>query len=212
MSDALAVELIEILPELIVEQRAIAGTIVLIFYEFVITFEREVVLFWNQELSRTTALFLLNRYISLLKYPFTLAVFNFVHALQTSRVMIVSRSCAILGDFVVVVVTWVKTFQSWREASAAHLRTSLSGMVLRDGSVYFTVLLTLNVLHIVLDLTTEYNFVLSAFEEPVTSIIIARLMINLREADRSVYTTDAGDLPSLQFEESCSRRAQGPEA
>ncbi|KAH9848931.1 hypothetical protein C2E23DRAFT_738448, partial [Lenzites betulinus] len=45
----------------------------LMLYEISITFDREVELFWGMPFTRTTLIFLLNRYISLMKYPVALA-------------------------------------------------------------------------------------------------------------------------------------------
>lgn len=48
-------------------------------------------------------------------------------------VLILTRASAILGDAIVIGVTWFKTFRGWRAAVDANMRVSLSEMVLRDG-------------------------------------------------------------------------------
>ena len=42
-------------------------------YELLITLDGEVNLFWSAAFTKTTALFLLNRYTSLIKYPVEIA-------------------------------------------------------------------------------------------------------------------------------------------
>ncbi|KAI0636374.1 hypothetical protein C8Q77DRAFT_1154324 [Trametes polyzona] len=57
---------------LLVQEASVAAMFALLSYELLITFDREVEYFWSMPFSRTTVLFLLNRYISLPKYPVTL--------------------------------------------------------------------------------------------------------------------------------------------
>ncbi|KAI0658726.1 hypothetical protein C8Q70DRAFT_916552, partial [Cubamyces menziesii] len=45
----------------------------LMLYELLITLDGEVNLFWSAAFTKTTALFLLNRYMSLIKYPVEIA-------------------------------------------------------------------------------------------------------------------------------------------
>lgn len=47
----------------------------LLLYELTLAFDREVGLFWNAPFTWTTVLFLLNRYVSLAKYPVTLMTY-----------------------------------------------------------------------------------------------------------------------------------------
>lgn len=48
-------------------------------------------------------------------------------------VLILTRASAILGDAIVIGVTWFKTFRGWRAAVDANMKVSLSEMILRDG-------------------------------------------------------------------------------
>ncbi|EIW51892.1 uncharacterized protein TRAVEDRAFT_176091, partial [Trametes versicolor FP-101664 SS1] len=66
---AAATYLIDYYRTTLVEKSSMAGMLALMLYELCITFDREAGLFWNMPFSRTTAIFLLNRYSSLLKYP-----------------------------------------------------------------------------------------------------------------------------------------------
>ncbi|KAI0636373.1 hypothetical protein C8Q77DRAFT_1154323 [Trametes polyzona] len=68
---------------------------------------------------------------------------------------------------------------------------SLSHMLIRDGSIYFGVLLGLNVLHVASALTTAFSGSIAYYEEPLVAIIISRIMLNLREADK--YARGSGD-------------------
>ncbi|KAI0647410.1 hypothetical protein C8Q79DRAFT_625838 [Trametes meyenii] len=99
------------------------------------------------------------------------------------RLTIVSRGCLILSYFLVLGVTWVKTYGSVRLARENHLDISLSLMtvLLRDGSIYFTIWTILNALHI-LGVYVEPIEYLTIFTDAITSILVAHFILNLREA------------------------------
>ncbi|KAI0701663.1 hypothetical protein C8Q76DRAFT_802626 [Earliella scabrosa] len=71
-------------------------------------------------------------------------------------------------------------------------------------TAYFVILLTLNVLHIVVRKTAQENYI-TTFEEPLTSILISRFIMNLREVDytdRNGTAADTDEGPSrLDFAE-----------
>ncbi|KAI0672862.1 hypothetical protein C8Q78DRAFT_685048 [Trametes maxima] len=97
-------------------------------------------------------------------------------------VTIISRGCLILSYLLVLGVTWVKTYGSVRLARENHLDISLSLMtvLLRDGSIYFTIWTILNTLHIA-GVYVEPIRYLTIFTDAITSIIVAHFILNLRE-------------------------------
>ncbi len=52
---------------------------------------------------------------------------------------IASRTCAIVGDLVVLVITWYSTFgiRKLKTAAEMPMRTSLTDALLKDGTLYF---------------------------------------------------------------------------
>jgi hypothetical protein len=44
-----------------------------------------------------------------------------------------TRGSSILGDVIVVAITWAKTFKQWREGKRLNVHTSISTLLLRDG-------------------------------------------------------------------------------
>lgn len=52
-------------------------------------------------------------------------------------VSMVTHTCAIATDLLVVVLTWIKTFEIKRVAAGLRLKTSLTTLLLRDGTLYF---------------------------------------------------------------------------
>ncbi|PSS05552.1 hypothetical protein PHLCEN_2v3722 [Hermanssonia centrifuga] len=59
-------------------------------------------------------------------------------SLPASILITLGTSIALsLGDALVLAVTWVKTARNWTEGARIGMRTPLSTMLLRDGTVYF---------------------------------------------------------------------------
>ncbi|RPD56902.1 hypothetical protein L226DRAFT_615314 [Lentinus tigrinus ALCF2SS1-7] len=114
------------------------------------------------------------------------------------RVILVSRVPLIVADILLIFITWTKvgsrdTLRGIRESK----RLSLSDILLRDGTLYFVVLLILNVLHLAFSLSAvagngQESF-LTAFTTPITAILISRFLLDLREANRAVMKLDPDD-------------------
>ncbi|OBZ72798.1 hypothetical protein A0H81_07334 [Grifola frondosa] len=100
--------------------------------------------------------------------------------------VISSRTCLIASDALVLAVTWSKTYQLRKAAQQAQVKASLLTLLLRDGTIYFVVLLILNALHIVFNFVEQVPFV-SIFADAFTSILISRFILNLREVDIHVH-------------------------
>ena len=48
----------------------------LVYYDYMITLDREVSLIWGQRFTAASTLFILNRYVALLKYPVYIAALS----------------------------------------------------------------------------------------------------------------------------------------
>ncbi|OSC96461.1 hypothetical protein PYCCODRAFT_1441057 [Trametes coccinea BRFM310] len=258
--------------------------LVLVLYEYVVTFADEIELFWKGKASSASVMFFLNRYLTLLGYlaaapgtyhPITdivncrcrLTIVMFqgtdllryfpqaafsslrVYALSdrkkwpagfvfllfmgpvganlstlqwlhisnspppvgcvSSVMTIISRSCAIAADFLVVTVTWWKTRKSLKLYRQANLKTTYGSLILRDGmtvrcSCKVRSLLTLNVLHLALTLlayTQEQEYIsvsyMPIFTSPITSILVSRFLLNLRQVDRLSANPMGSEQPSF---------------
>ncbi|KAL1941116.1 hypothetical protein VTO73DRAFT_7328 [Trametes versicolor] len=115
---------------------------------------------------------------------------------QVLAVTIVSRTCLIAADLLVMIVTWRAT-RSARGLSGVE-RWSFAKTLLRNGTVYFFVLLLLNTLHLTFAMLS-YNeaFVnvsyVTIFTEPVTAVLVSRFLLDLQETNQAV-TEDASDM------------------
>ncbi|OSD04337.1 hypothetical protein PYCCODRAFT_1466298 [Trametes coccinea BRFM310] len=234
----------------VVEEHCDIAAFALIFYEYIITINREVAFIWNRKLTGATILFVLNRYLALLKYPIYIVglhckAINILAMLlellpyfvwfsfSTLRVYAISRQnwrmallvavpgcmplasnvylytqsstanyplpigciwlnsipvnidkSAIVTDVVVLIVTWWQTYSLRRLAAQTSMQVSLATLLVRDGTIYFLVLLVMNTCHIAFSLTGRFTYTIT-FEEPLTTILISRFLLNLREASTS---------------------------
>ncbi|CAL1698806.1 unnamed protein product [Somion occarium] len=113
-------------------------------------------------------------------------------------ISVFNRVFAIGLDAFILILTWAKTAGIMRSLASVHIRTSLTTMLLRDGTVYFAFLLVLNVANLV---AISYNIfgALPALTDVVTSILITRFLLNLR----GVYSSN-GATTSFDFDKSMS--------
>ncbi|OCH91914.1 hypothetical protein OBBRIDRAFT_791776 [Obba rivulosa] len=93
-----------------------------------------------------------------------------------------TRVAVIMSDLIVLLVTWSKTYAMKREADHLKMKTPLVSMLLLDGTVYFLVLLALNVLQIAATTTNVFVDTANFFITPISSIIISYFLLNLRQA------------------------------
>ncbi|KAI0711945.1 hypothetical protein C8T65DRAFT_739401 [Cerioporus squamosus] len=117
---------------------------------------------------------------------------------ENYAVIIISRVPLIVADVLLIYITWAKldsrgALRDMRQSK----RLSLSDVLFRDGTMYFVVLLILNVLHLVLSATaiatnSESSYV-SYFTGPLTATLISRFLLDLQEVNQAVVRLDADD-------------------
>ncbi|TFK81440.1 hypothetical protein K466DRAFT_667118 [Polyporus arcularius HHB13444] len=108
----------------------------------------------------------------------------------TKHLTFLSRSSSTLADLIAIAVTWWTTYWSSRLAADTLQGPTFHQIVLYNGSIYFVVLATLNILHIVL---TALSFKLPSgsesyminFIDPIASILVCRFLLSLQEAKRN---------------------------
>ncbi|KAI0352861.1 hypothetical protein OH77DRAFT_1427975 [Trametes cingulata] len=100
----------------------------------------------------------------------------------------------ILTDVLVLCLTWWRTYDVRKAAAHANIKMSLSALMLRDGMV----LLVLNTFHIAFSLTGRFTWTIT-FEEPLTTILVSRFLLNLREADGKTGPNSMEDMSRPSF-------------
>ncbi|KAI0707181.1 hypothetical protein C8Q76DRAFT_800534 [Earliella scabrosa] len=221
-------ELIAIAQSVQLDNYLSSVAVVLIAYEIAITFDREVELIWQKKIGNASVLFLVNRYLSLVvnsmysPYPGSpgtqpVGLGYSTIGLDTFGCELITRlsdstnlhraSCLIASDLLVIGITWTATFKLNRALTDVVHTPSISGILLRDGAIYFIVLVILNVLHLSLSLASisvELNSASSVVVliEPITTVIISRFLLDLQEANnlRRDESTSASSLETLMFD------------
>ncbi|TBU62403.1 hypothetical protein BD310DRAFT_974219 [Dichomitus squalens] len=185
----------------------------LLAYDYTLTFGNEVALFWTSgHKSGATVLFVLNRYITLAAQCMNLAPLP--SSVKNTTVEVVTRSSLIASDLVVLYVTWYRTYAtaklSLREGGPG--RKTFASIILLDGTMYFMTLLILNILHLSFTLTGVaarpyfITSVVALLEEPLTSILTSRFLINLQKAQRKLDdTSESVSLGEVAFQPQMSR-------
>ncbi|KAI0916180.1 hypothetical protein AcV5_003188 [Taiwanofungus camphoratus] len=99
--------------------------------------------------------------------------------LQVIRILIATRICLIVSDLIVVAVTWYNT-HDFMHPIQSHVKHSLAKLLTRDGTLYFLLLLMINIIHIILfTLNVFQDF--AGFTAPISSILMSRFLLNIRQ-------------------------------
>ncbi|KZT71027.1 hypothetical protein DAEQUDRAFT_810281 [Daedalea quercina L-15889] len=113
--------------------------------------------------------------------PIGCVVYNKIPQTTETRFEIATRTCVIATDLLVLLVTWKATYGIRRNASALDVKTPIAVLLLRDGTIYFGVLLVINILSLALWVTNVLEAA-STFSSALNTILFSRLFLNLREA------------------------------
>ncbi|TCD70955.1 hypothetical protein EIP91_000862 [Steccherinum ochraceum] len=115
---------------------------------------------------------------------------------RTFLVAIAARAAAIASDVLVLILTWIKTEDVWRESARMQgFKYTLSTPIFRNGTLYFGMMLILNIAALALDRVqpdfgggTSFIAVVNA----VSANLISRFILDLRsvyDEKVSFYTT-----------------------
>ncbi|EPT04769.1 hypothetical protein FOMPIDRAFT_1021627 [Fomitopsis schrenkii] len=124
-------------------------------------------------------------------YTFCTSNIEYTLTLATS-LEITTRSCLIASDALVVLIAWYQLHASITTVRLS-VRSTLATVLLRDGTLYFAVLLLLNIAQVItdIDIGLIYN-PLPYFTNPITAIIMSRFLL----AVRRLALESQGSLPS----------------
>ncbi|OCH84400.1 hypothetical protein OBBRIDRAFT_829504 [Obba rivulosa] len=100
-------------------------------------------------------------------------------SIKNDIVMVVTHASLVLCDILVLYATLSNIHLPRRAAVSCHIRASIMSLLIRDGILYFSLLLLLNCTHIVLWVTGQFEYI-STLTIPIYSIIISRFILTLR--------------------------------
>ncbi|KAI0363798.1 hypothetical protein BV20DRAFT_1116697 [Pilatotrama ljubarskyi] len=125
-------------------------------------------------------------------------------------VAILARLPIILADIAVLVITWVTQYSDYTRIRALSRPNSLVHVLLRNGTIYFVTLTSLNLLHMLLSILPLYvelpsndYFIpenVSIFIEPLNAILVSSFLTDLRNAAQSkTYNQSLSSMGTLHF-------------
>ncbi|TBU33808.1 hypothetical protein BD311DRAFT_748023 [Dichomitus squalens] len=107
--------------------------------------------------------------------------------------------CLSVADIIVVVVTWRQMRRQMKLFSTAvrrRYRPSYASVLLRDGTIYFLVLVPFNAVHLIFSL---YSILgqspryptsgIPIFTTPITAILISKFLVHLQEIESAAGTS-----------------------
>ncbi|EKM57671.1 uncharacterized protein PHACADRAFT_206550 [Phanerochaete carnosa HHB-10118-sp] len=95
-------------------------------------------------------------------------------------VVYITRIPLIASDILVLILTWIKTAGTFRTARRLNVSAGIVSCLLRDGTIYFFILLVLNIAQ----LLTRVGIVspIAALVDVMPPLLISRFILNLRHA------------------------------
>jgi len=102
-----------------------------------------------------------------------------------------ASSSLIVGDLMVLVMTWRKTYSLRKHATEANTRSPLIIMLLRDGNLHFLAMCILNITSLIMrEAPVDMNVMVIA----LTAIIVSRFFLNLRDIKDYPNTSTGNDV------------------
>ncbi|KAM5545061.1 hypothetical protein V8D89_001172 [Ganoderma adspersum] len=110
-------------------------------------------------------------------------------------VSVVFRGSQFAAELLVIGITWWYTYQSYRIRRSVDLGRTLGSLLLYNGSLYFLFLAALYIVDVILRTASvpvkvfqAVNF-MTLFYDSITSILICRFMLSLREFESAFTST-----------------------
>ncbi|KZT04677.1 uncharacterized protein LAESUDRAFT_291273 [Laetiporus sulphureus 93-53] len=115
--------------------------------------------------------------------------FRFSARYRSKVLFLVNTVCGTIAVITTLAILWHKLYSHHRLAATDLLSTShpsLAALLLRDGTIQLTTILLLNLLHTLLELLgLSILFIIGDLECSLTSVLISRILLNIRAAARS---------------------------
>ncbi|KAI0831379.1 hypothetical protein BC628DRAFT_1415893 [Trametes gibbosa] len=109
---------------------------------------------------------------------------------------VITRGCLTASEGIVIIITWMNTWHKDRSSCRMGAQTSFMALVLREGMVYFSVLLALNITQIIFTFAERNAFsLLLQFTNVLTPILISRFYFDLDDLQTQEWMTT---LPSAR--------------
>ncbi|EPS93651.1 hypothetical protein FOMPIDRAFT_93217 [Fomitopsis schrenkii] len=176
----------EALSEIATNNYCIIAALTLYVYDRCLSADQEAAHIWGRRFSTASALYILLHVIYLFTFmlEFTQSFVELDCRMYDAPSLIVAEAAQTTANLIVLVVTWRNTYRIYKLTRKTKLSAPLSVVLLRDGSLYFGLLLILNVLNIVfhyVDLSQGVSYFVALF----TNMTVSHFFLNLRAASVS---------------------------
>ncbi|KAH9930288.1 uncharacterized protein B0H18DRAFT_994196 [Fomitopsis serialis] len=103
-------------------------------------------------------------------------------------------------DLLVILILWIQCRAHLRLVHQANIGTSIVSLLVEESqSLTYRLSLALNVLDVILWRLYNYEWIIDNVLLPLTSILIARCLLHLKEADSALAWSSIGEQRSLEF-------------
>ncbi|KAI0783711.1 hypothetical protein C8Q75DRAFT_833280 [Abortiporus biennis] len=113
----------------------------------------------------------------------------------------ISNALMLASDVLLIVLTWVKTWSVRRSSAKFGFKTPLATLLLRDGTVYFVIILVIQIFAIISSQVGS-GFILwdvwTYFAQILIVIFLCRFMLNLRGVNLGSTIQDESQLATSQ--------------
>ncbi|KAJ3813463.1 hypothetical protein F5876DRAFT_63123 [Lentinula aff. lateritia] len=197
-----------------------SSALALLYYDHLLTLDAEIRLIWKRSRNSSRYLFLFNRYLAFFGniaaaypvYSSSLTLSN-IHSADAGYSHCAGAKMAIgwegilLLDTILFALTLWKGYHHRLPIGTNRLGVSLFAVVVRDGSIYFFIMASLNLVNIISFYASQVNYSALLPIDPflrhldgykATSLILldvtlmSRMMLDLHEAaEMGIYTTNA---------------------
>ncbi|GJE99246.1 hypothetical protein PsYK624_154960 [Phanerochaete sordida] len=108
---------------------------------------------------------------------------------------------SLLSNVIVLTVTWMRSFTLFFEARRLDVIHSITGVLIRDGSLYFSFILLLNILTFLTLSTTgaSKGGIVNTFAIILPPVLVQRFMLNLRQFGQANTPTGTTEWHSSRF-------------
>lgn len=125
------------------------------------------------------------------------AVYMKIPTAVFSKLIVANRATTSIYDALVLFLTVLRTVNLMKRAKQMNVRTGIVSLLLRDGAVYFFALLVINLAQIIITAEYEGSNLLSYYVSPLTSVLISRFLLHLRQAGDQDLQARGTERPSL---------------
>ncbi|KZT09266.1 uncharacterized protein LAESUDRAFT_810883 [Laetiporus sulphureus 93-53] len=117
------------------------------------------------------------------------------------RLFILAGACSVVSDLIVLVTTWLRTFNVVREVGRFRTSASLGRLLLRDGSAYFRVMTILGIMEVTIETLntnaqTDWPY-LGFLRLSLSSILISRFILGLRQIKSNARNNSSQIAPDV---------------